>query len=178
IVFFDIETSGFANSADILQLAAKKNRKGSVSKVVDLAWNASYIQPTQPVVAAASAVTGLTVVDDELYLNDVKVKTISLKESLENFLKFLRVSPKPSILVAHNAKFDAKHLKSTIKGFTDTLVLFKKQFLDRKGKGLFKLSQLTKDLLPHRKTDNFHEAMFDVEILEELVYLLILSLRI
>ncbi|CAG5090776.1 Protein of unknown function [Cotesia congregata] len=89
-------------------------------------------------------------------------------KSLENFLKFLRVSPKPSILVAHNAKFDAKHLKSTIKGFTDTLVLFKKQFLDRKGKGLFKLSQLTKDLLPHRKTDNFHEAMFDVEILEEL----------
>lgn len=85
IVFFDIETSGFANSADISQLAAKvEGRKFSV-----------YIQPTQPVVAAASAVTGLTVVDDELYLNDVKVKTISLKESLENFLKFLRVSPKP-----------------------------------------------------------------------------------
>ncbi|XP_074106493.1 uncharacterized protein LOC141532165 [Cotesia typhae] len=73
IVFFDIETSGFANSADILQLAAKvEGRKFSV-----------YIQPTQPVVAAASAVTGLTVVDDELYLNDVKVKTISLKESLD-----------------------------------------------------------------------------------------------
>lgn len=144
------------------------------------------IEPTQSVVSYASYVTGLKVINKDLFWRNEKVQTIPLRDALKSFKEFLNISSKPSVLVAHNVKFDAKHLLqaiiphsmindfiSIISGFSDSEILLRKRFLDRKGKGQFKLSKLAEDLLPKKNTNNFHEALFDVEVLEELVCLYI-----
>ncbi|KAK0071574.1 hypothetical protein PV325_012655, partial [Microctonus aethiopoides] len=169
-VYFDIETSGFSNSADILQIAAKfKNKTFNV-----------YIKPTQPIDYQAFKVTGLENIKGDLYLYGKPLKAIALKEALISLLEFLNFSSKPCILIAHNARFDSSHLLRAIislsmveefqkiAGFTDTLGLLKKRFSDRKGPNLFKLQRLAQDFLQVQPSGKFHEAIYDVEILEKL----------
>ncbi|XP_034935540.1 uncharacterized protein [Chelonus insularis] len=86
--------------ADSLQLAVK----------IEGRTFSQYIEPTQAIAAAVSAVNGLKAMGNELYLNDCNVSRISLKEASQKFKEFLLMSTKPSVLVAHNEKFDAKHL--------------------------------------------------------------------
>jgi len=59
--------------------------------------------------------------------------------------------------------------KQIIGGFADSLVLLKKKFPDRKGPGLFKLSTLAQDLLQRNDNENFYNATYDVEVLENIV---------
>ncbi|KAH0563647.1 hypothetical protein KQX54_003708 [Cotesia glomerata] len=93
------------------------------------------------------------------------------------------MSPKPCLLVAHNATFDKSHLLrsilkcsmvpafSKIAGFSDSLPLFKKNFTSKKILGEYKLSELAKNHLNINSDDKFYEALYDVEILEKLVSL-------
>lgn len=53
-------------------------------------------------------------------------------------------------------------------GFSDTLQFFKKPFLERKDPGMFKLAKLA-DLLGTQVSENFHNAIFDVHVLQQLV---------
>ena len=58
---------------------------------------------------------------------------------------------------------------SIIYGFCDTLKLFRVKFLHKKGKGMMTLSKLSQNLLPFEaESENFHEATYDVIILQKL----------
>ncbi|XP_024867269.1 uncharacterized protein LOC112458144 [Temnothorax curvispinosus] len=121
-VFFDLETSGFHKSADILQIAAKCEEYKFCA----------YATPTQPIMPKATEITGLKIVAGELFLDDERVQSSPLQKVLH------------------------------------TLVPLKKLYPQRKGKGMFKLSTLAQDLLQIELTENFHEAAYDVEILEQI----------
>ena len=87
---------------------------------------------------------------------------------------------KKCVLIAHNGqRFDHALLVRSIEhenfvakfqkrihGFADSIPLFKQAFPDRAGEGGLKLGNLAKDLL--QINGYFHEAMFDMKILESL----------
>lgn len=173
LVFFDLETSGFRKNDEILQIAALcEERKFSV-----------YINPTKSIDDKASAHTGLKNINGNLYFRGQKVISVSLKDALHSFLQFLNLSTKPCLLIAHNVTFDKSHLLrailkssmvqnfSKIAGFSDSLPLFKKHFPSTKSPGEYKLCELAKKHLHINSDDKFHEALYDVEILEQLVSL-------
>jgi len=173
IAFFDIETSSRERSADILQIAA----------VIDNYIFSVYIQPSQPIDKAASEINGLENVNGELYFNGKKVVTISILDALKAFHTFLSKFGSTCLLTAHNASFDVsfvirecikysliKDFKDVVYGFCDTLKLFRKKFSERKKKGMCTLSKLAQDLLDENISNkNFHEATYDVLILQKLV---------
>lgn len=171
IVYFDLETSGFGKSNEILQIAAMyQGHEFSV-----------YVTPTKEISSEASVHTGLRNIAGQLYFREKKVETLSLKDALLSFLQFLDLSPKSCVLVAHNASFDASFFIRAvlqcnmilefkkIAGFSDSLSLFKKVLCTRKGAGQFKLGTLATDILKIESTDKFHEALYDVQILKQLV---------
>ncbi|CAG5109382.1 Protein of unknown function, partial [Cotesia congregata] len=146
LVFFYLETSGFRKSDEILQIAAScKWRKFSV-----------YINPTKIIDDKASAHTELKNINGDLYFHAKKVDSLPLKKALQSFLMFLKMSPKPCLLVAHNVTFDKSHLLRSIL---------------KCSMGEYKLSELAKNHLNVNSDDKFHEALYDVEILEKLVSL-------
>ncbi|XP_011702922.1 PREDICTED: uncharacterized protein LOC105458979, partial [Wasmannia auropunctata] len=122
------ETSGFQKTADILQIAAKFE---------EYTFNV-YLNPSQSFTMddEASKVIGLKNIFGKIYLNDKQVSSILPKEALQAFQKFLNLSQKPCILVAHNARFDSGHLLraiinnnmiesfKNIAGISDSLSLF------------------------------------------------------
>ena len=171
IVYFDLETSGFTATDQILEIAARCN---------DIEFDV-YIKPECTISSNASKVTGLTTMGGELYLNNKKVVSIDLKSALLAFRQFLNLV-KPALLVAHNGTtFDVPRLLraimnnnlqdkfSIIFGFADTLRIFKKTFPERKGPGMLKLQALAEHILQEQHTGSFHEALFDVQILQRLV---------
>lgn len=171
IVYFDLETSGFGKSNEILQIAAMYGEhEFSV-----------YVNPTKEISSEASLHTGLRNISGQLYLRDKKVETVPLKDALLSFLKFLDLSPKSCVLVAHNSSFDSSFFIRAvlqcnmilefkkIAGFSDSLSLFKKILPTRKDSGQFKLGTLAKDVLKIESTENFHEALYDVKILKQLI---------
>ncbi|KAK0170513.1 hypothetical protein PV328_008351 [Microctonus aethiopoides] len=162
------ETSGFGKNAEILQIAAKFD---------DNAFSV-YAKPTKKICYSASKITGLHEINGSLYLRGKEVNAMLLKDALFSFQEFLNISGQPCLLVAHNATFDAGHLitaiinYSTIEefqnivGFTDTLLILKQMYPERCGPGLFKLNKLAEDFLS--QTGDFHDALYDVEILQQL----------
>ncbi|XP_043271992.1 uncharacterized protein [Venturia canescens] len=170
IIFFDLETSGLASTSDILQIAAKLGEHTCNI----------YITPTQPVDPRAFMATGLQNVNGKLYCRRKQVNSVPLTDALIQFQQFLNLSSMPCILVAHNCKFDSSLLLKAIihnsmveqfakiAGFCDSLNLLKKRFPNRKGKGLFKLEILARDLLQVQLNNKFHEATYDVQMLEQL----------
>lgn len=168
-----METSGFRKSDEILQIAAScEERQFSV-----------YINPTKIIDDKASVHTGLKNIRGDSYLHGNKVLSIPLKDALQSFRPFLNLSSKPCLLVAHNVNFDKSHLLrailkcsmvesfNNIAGFSDSLPLFKKHFGSNKTPGEHKLSTLAVQHLNVKLDDQFHEALYDVKILEQLVSL-------
>ncbi|VDI00562.1 Hypothetical predicted protein [Mytilus galloprovincialis] len=124
---FDLETSSLQEDCEILQIACKFNDNEF----------SCYIQPTKPISKMSSAVTGLTNEGGVLFHHGKPIR----EAAFQNFVIWLS-QYKPVILIGHNAKlFDSKRLilniknftcfaefKTVVKGFVDTLPLFKKQF--------------------------------------------------
>lgn len=143
------------------------------------------MKPTQTICNSASEITGLRQVNDDLYLRNEKLETLETVDALKSVLQFLisLSAKRKCLLVAHNARFDTPRLLRAIENnnlindfqiitaFSDTLLMFKKMFPERKGPNVFKLETLVNDFL---KTDNstghFHDALFDVTALQDLVY--------
>lgn len=171
LVFFDLETSGLKKTADILQIAAKC---GDRSFTV-------YINPTQSIDESASEVTGLKNIAGTLFHNGNMVESIPLHHALLAFLEFINITLNPTVLVAHNASFDVPRLFQAITncsmienfsctaGYTDTLPILRKSIPTRKGERMFKLSTLANDLLNITSSGGFHEALYDVKILEQVL---------
>ncbi|XP_063436635.1 uncharacterized protein LOC134718073 [Mytilus trossulus] len=128
---FDLETSSLQEDCEILQIACKFNDNEF----------SCYIQPTKPISKMSSAVTGLTNEGGVLFHHGKPIRAINREAAFQNFVIWLS-QYKPVILIGHNAKlFDSKRLisniknytcfaefKTVVKGFVDTLPLFKKQF--------------------------------------------------
>ena len=140
-----------------------------------------FIYPTQETNVKASDVTGFRNIGGQLFVYDQKVMSIPLKNALLAFCQFLSsVTSNPCLLVAHNASFDASHLFravqkccmlqtfSFIAGYVDTLSILRKKTPERNGEGMFKLETLARDFLHIVSNDNFHEGLYDVEILEKI----------
>ena len=97
---FKLETGGLSRESDILQISAIYS---------NLEFN-KYITPTQPISKGASDITKLTAINGHLYFEGNPVDTVTTKEALLQFMKFLKKRDKP-LLVGHNIKiFDLSFL--------------------------------------------------------------------
>lgn len=172
IIFFDLETTGFGSTAGILQIAAGCN--GSYFN--------KYVTPTTVINPKASEVHGVTSNCGELFYHGKRVETLPLNCVMCEFHNFLGSFGKPCLLVAHNCNFDKPRLIRLIRamvetgmiptfqkfviGFSDTLPIFR-SLLNRHTQ----TSQvgLVKEFLTDVSTDEPHNAIEDVQILEKLV---------
>ena len=102
IVFFDLETGGFAMTDDILQEAVKYGKS---------VFN-KYANSTKCINPKASAVRGLSNEGSDLYLRGVRVQSSPIRLVLNDLLAFLTEINKPCVLVAHNCNFDSSRLKN------------------------------------------------------------------
>ena len=140
-----------------------------------------YVIPAQQISASASKVNNLYNIAGELYCGNEKVDAVSLREALLDLSIFLQKTPESSLLIAHNARFDAPRIMeaiinnglekefSIIHGFSDSLTFLKKEFPDRNGPGSFKLEHLAHDLLRIQEDEQFHDALFDIKILKKII---------
>ncbi|KAJ8685011.1 hypothetical protein QAD02_020804 [Eretmocerus hayati] len=170
IVYFDLELGDLYPDAALLQIAAK-----SVSHEFNV-----YITPTKAISSAASDVNSLRYISGNLYFRDKIVTAFSLVDALKKFHDFLKPN---CILVAHNAPFDVPRLIRAliecnmeenfckVSAVSDTLAIFRKILPDRKKGGLLKLSKLSEDFLDNVDGEKFHDALYDVKMLEKLVKL-------
>ncbi|XP_011302229.1 uncharacterized protein [Fopius arisanus] len=158
IVFFDLETSGFGKSADILQIAAKC-QQFTFSR---------YITSTQN--------TSPQAFEGHLFYNGNCIVTKSPNTAYSLFCNYLRSLRRRSIICAHNAIFNVprllrgianvgmcEELGRIIEGFSDTLPIIR-LVRGKKGRGENTLSQLAK--LLEINTDGTHNAIQDVRMLE------------
>lgn len=171
-VYVDLETAGFSYSHDILQVALKCGEN----------FYDKYIYPTGKILSKASEVHGITCSAGQLYLNNVPITSLPKRIVAGEVLQFLSNLGKPCILIGHNINsFDIRRLLLLMKscdllrdfcnvviGCTDTYLLFKEKFPDRKEKGAFKLTSLVKDLIPDFSFQNAHNAFGDICALEAL----------
>ena len=181
VIYFDIETSSLARNCDILQIAARKDD--------NLEFHC-YINPKQNISVEATKINHLENRHGELFLNEEKVLSIPMSQALNCFFDFLESFQKPCLLVAHNAKFDVTRILKAIKdysltskfqnviyGFSDTLKIFKIIKKNRKGPGMFKLKTLAEDECGIKDNANFHEALYDVRILQKVTNSIVQSLE-
>ena len=172
LTYFDLETGGFAYTADILQVAFKCGEK----------TYKSYITPTQKIDERASAVTGLTCKGQQLYAQNKLVTSFSKRVVAGEILQFLLSLKKQCILVGHNIKkFDIPRLTllmyqtglltefyELVDGFTDSYVLLGEKFPEKINvAGQLKLTTLVKEIeIPY---ENAHDAFADVCAVENLL---------
>lgn len=173
VVCFDLETTGLESDAFILQISAKYE---------DHTFNA-YVRSNKNIHPKASEINGLYQYDGELYLRDEALQTFKISRALQLFRNFLNeYSPeKKVLLVAHNATFDESRLTRAIvnndmildfkmiAGFSDTYALLKKKYPDRKGQDQLKLQTLAIDFLQMQNSSEFHNSVYDVKVLQNLV---------
>ncbi|EFN63985.1 hypothetical protein EAG_09598 [Camponotus floridanus] len=180
-IIFDLETTGFGPNAEIIQIAAKyHNQEFNV-----------YIFPSNSIPTIVSNITNLSIEDGQLILDSEneyrRLDTESPRMACELFISFLKNISHDIILVAHNGeRFDAplivktmnavgllKEFGSIVKGFTDSLSIFKDRkelaFRKKKGKGGFSLSALANDYLEPDSTRGAHNAVVDVQMLDNLL---------
>ncbi|XP_058796021.1 uncharacterized protein LOC131666934 [Phymastichus coffea] len=185
IVTFDTETTGLLATDEIVQIAAACD-----SNIFEV-----YILPKKEMPSAASNITGIRIIGNEMYIGGKidenqtyvggqKVVTYSAREGFLSFLHFLKLQKKPCILLAHNGfRFDApriiklatslhliNEMNLFVKGFSDTLSIFKSILVDKKKeKKSFSQSSLADDLLAREDVMVAHNALNDVLMLPKLV---------
>lgn len=126
LVLFDVETTGLKiDKNEIIQISAKCEGEN---------FN-TYVKPRRGVSPKAKEITGITMRRGQMYHKNVPVDSKDLPTALVEFLEFLEsLSPKPIILIAHNANFDMTFLLMALQasslterflpscaGFIDTL---------------------------------------------------------
>jgi DNA polymerase III epsilon subunit-like protein len=171
LVFFDLETSGLANYNEILEIAAINGNR---------TFN-TYCLPKLPINKMASLVNKITFSKGSLKYRGQPVEAQPIEMALHKFFIYLEELPPKErlILVAHNAKFDARfllnhacqigmegRLLSRVAGFLDTIPIFK-EFYPKSGN--FKQKNLVDLFLGNQARDyDAHNALADVIYLNEL----------
>lgn len=179
-IVFDLETTGFGARAEVVQIAAKYQNQE---------FNC-YILPSNGIPAVVTEVTGLSVYEGQLILRDKDgrhpIETQPPLIACTAFITFLKNVSQNVILVAHKGvTFDSPQIVKAmhaiglletfglvVKGFTDTLPVFKssKELIPRIAeKKSFKLTDLAHDYLGPDSSEGAHNATVDVEILDNLL---------
>ncbi|MCB2292085.1 PolC-type DNA polymerase III [Clostridium algoriphilum] len=149
-VVFDIETTGLSSENDsIIEIGALRIENG---KIVDRF--SEFVDPGIDIPYKIIELTGIT--------NDTVSGAASIKEILPRFLEFA----KNSVVVAHNADFDASFIKKNSErlnlkfenAIMDTIPLAKYLFKDLK---TFKLNNVAKHL--GISLENHHRAIDDAK---------------
>ena len=168
MVYFDLETTSFHKTCDIVQLAACCGEETF----------SNYVLPNQAIDSRASEVTGISIISGELYSHGQRVESVTLSTCLINFVKWLEPFA-PVILVAHNCRtFDSYRLvrsicgadmlydfQNIVNGFADTLPLFKAVF---QGLSSYKQEHLVQHVL---QTDySAHNALHDAVSLKDMMH--------
>ena len=131
--------------------------------------------PDGQINSAASNVTGITKISNILYLNGRPLQSVKISTALGEFSAWLHGLDKKIVLLAHNAKFDAKHLHRALEnnglgssfgiviGFADSLQFFRSNYPVLKGKcslmklyeyfigGLYKAHNALADVKPLKR---------------------------
>lgn len=92
VVYFDIKTTSLRKTDEIIQIAAKIEEKE---------FNA-FIVPIRGIPTVVSALTGLEVRSEEMYMNSIRVETTPPGCALTEFISFLKAIGPSIILAAHN----------------------------------------------------------------------------
>ena len=106
-VYFDLESTGLEDTAEITQISAWYSTENAFNK---------YIMPTKNIQKAASELTGLAIKyvhgERRMFLNDKEVEAVPANAGLITFIQWLEKVPgEKKILLAHNCKrFDMKLL--------------------------------------------------------------------
>ncbi|XP_046399328.1 uncharacterized protein LOC124165845 [Ischnura elegans] len=168
-VIVDIETTGFASTADIVQLACKSGQ---------CEFN-YYMMPSKTFHPIAAEKTGLRVVNGELFLYNQRVETTPPRVVGEKFISFLSSFESRVVLVGHNiVRFDAPRILSWLQkldlsddllknvyGVTDSLKLISQG-------SCRKLEELASVYLQgeewQRIKSGTHNAMIDCQLLDGL----------
>ncbi|XP_046394798.1 uncharacterized protein LOC124163262 [Ischnura elegans] len=169
-VIVDIETTGFASTADIVQLACKSGQ---------CEFN-YYMMPSKTFHPIAAEKTGLRVVNGELFLYNQRVETTPPRVVGEKFISFLSSFESRVVLVGHNiVRFDAPRILSwlqkldlsddllkSVYGVTDSLKLISQG-------SCRKLEELASVYLQgeewQRIKSGTHNAMIDCQLLDGLI---------
>ncbi|XP_062608858.1 uncharacterized protein LOC134270633 [Saccostrea cucullata] len=171
VVIIDLETTGFATDSSIIQIAARELKTSD--------HFVRFVMPQNGFIpSTVSKLTGIEVHGLTMYYNLIPVESTTCERAIGEFLVWLKKHKSP-VLVAHNAKFDARILVSTIcrlkmednlkdiSGFSDTLKLFKNEF---PGRSSYKLESLTTDLIDDQNENlQLHNAEADVNVLTNLL---------
>lgn len=179
-IIFDLETTGFGPNAEVIQIAAKYHNRE---------FN-RYIFPSNDIPTVVSKITKLFIKEGQLILNNEdeyrRIDTVSPRNACMSFISFLKNISHDIILVAHNGvKFDGPQIVKTmnavglleefgsiVKGFTDTLPIFKSsqelasRVIEKKS---FRLSALAHDYLEPDSAKGAHDAVVDVRMLDNLL---------
>jgi len=165
IVYFDTETTGFWDSDQILQLAAKSGR-GDFNL---------YCLPSVPIGEDAARVNKFERRGEKLFQNEREVATIERQLMLKQFLEFLTSHEKKILLVAHYAPFDMRFLwreitgadleekfKEAVAGYCDSIPFFKKHLPHL---GSYKQTNVAKEIFGADFVYEEHDACADVAAL-------------
>ncbi|CAH0388464.1 unnamed protein product [Bemisia tabaci] len=165
-VFFDLERTGHRAGDEIIRIGAI-NKDNIFCR---------YILPKNDIPAVASVLTGLRKVDGKLHLRGEVKETTTLKEALQDFLKYLRQFNKPVIMIGHNClHLDCRFLLNSLRqyrllgqftrivqGFTDSVPLLKKYL---PGRPSFNLKHLAVDILSQNSNLETQETHTDATTL-------------
>lgn len=98
VLLVDTETTGFGNTADLVQIAAQCDP--------NFRFNV-YMLPEKPIHPEASAKTKLKIVNGKLFHFGKEVVTVSPREAAEGFIEFLKSLKSQIVFAGHNLiKFD------------------------------------------------------------------------
>ncbi len=179
-IAFDVETTGLDYKKEqIIEIAgAKFTVKIDGKKVTSVHIDAfeSFVKPTMFIPKEATNINHIT--------NEMVEDAPSIAEVMVDFKKFCGLS---SILIAHNADFDAKFIYKAMNDnnipliknpIYDSLRLARKIMPEAPS---YKLGELAKRLRRQMNielnSENLHRALYDCEILRE-VFVAILSKRL
>lgn len=144
--------------------------------------------PNKTMSSEAAEVTGINIRENKMFVKtgdyEEEVPTCTPRDGLMSFLYFLKKQEKPCILLAHNGfRFDTPRMiklstdlrlfeefQVFVKGFSDSLYIFKKILKDRKKLKLsFNQTALVSDFLDSTDILEAHNALNDVIMLKKLM---------
>lgn len=169
VVVVDLEPMGLG--IDVMQVAAKCGRS---------IFNA-FLLPCRPISQQATMQTGFSRSGMNLYVHGVRKHTLTVREAMEEFIKFLGTLGGNVVLVAHAFYHEESRLLKLVRsaglydelrkvcvGFSDTLPLFRKMYPYF---GNYSLCRLLQELMPDECDEYFplHNAVRDVRALDRLI---------
>ena len=168
-VAFDTETTGLdAETNQIIELAGVKftvelDPQGKIIPKI-LGTFESFVKPTMMIPQEASNINGIS--------NEMVENAPPIQEVLPQFIKFCGLS---TVLVAHNAEFDAKFLRKAIKTHSlnqlnnpivDNLKISRKIMPEAPSQKLGELAKrLRREMTLNLNSVNLHRALYDCEVL-------------